>query len=245
MHLFSHTSSAALRTVSILLAQDNSADIKCSTHSAFVSYFSNSDFTACTHEMSPSEWWRVFQLFACFPPGVQTEPAFCLLNVSSSVAFVMHPSVFGCTGRSYRSKHDLQTTAFLCATEGKQRSTAELPQSCQEELIFPFSLSPWGFVVDVRTCMKKSQPDMFIFHLWRRASSRAPNNTQSAFFFALLSRGQRKGDTNEMRKKCCMKTPAVVWPIKNVHFLNAIRRKTELVCVYKRAVGSHGDGGCI
>lgn len=122
-------------------------------------------------------------------------------QMMSWVAFVTHPSVFGCTGRSYRSKPDLQTTAFLRATEGEQRSTVELPQSCQEELISLFSLSPWGFVVDVRTCMKKSQPDMFIFHLWRRASSRAPNNTQSAFFFpAFLSRGQRKGDTNEMRK---------------------------------------------
>lgn len=41
-----------------------------------------------------------------------------------------------------------------------------------------------------------------------------------------------------------MKTPAVVWPIKNVHFLNIIRRKRLCVSVYVCG-GSHGDGGGI
>lgn len=126
---------------------------------------------------------------------------------------------------------------LFCATEGKQQSMVQLPQSCQEELIFFFSLFPWGFVVDVRTARRK--PDRHVYFSFMAA--RLIKGTKQHIVCILLSflaHGQR--ETLMRWEKCYMKTTAVVWPIKNVHFLNIIRRKTVSVYV---CAGSHGDGG--
>lgn len=163
----------------------------------------------------------------------------CLSSVFvlSSVAFVFQSfCVWMHRTKLCRVTHDLQTTVF-CATEGKQQSTVQLPQSCQEELIFFFSLFPWGFAVAVRTARRKSDRHVYSSSM---AASLIKGTKQHivCILLSFLAHGQRE---ILMRwEKCYTETAAVVWPIKNVHFLNIIRRKT--VSVYACA-SSHGDNG--
>lgn len=161
-----------------------------------------------------------------FPTWCTDRACLTSVFVVSSVAFVIHHllCVWLRGTQLRRTEHDLQTTA----TEGKQQSTVELPQSCQEELIFLFSSFSMGLLLLMSELCEESQTDMFILHLRRQASSRAPNNhgLHSSFFSFTVGRGREILMRWEERY---MKTPGVFWPIKNVHFLTIIRGKN---CVW-------------
>lgn len=155
-------------------------------------------FTVCAHHPASS---------GGLPTWVCRQ-SLSLVCICGELSGICHTSLCVWVHRTQlcRTKHDLLTTA-CCATEGEQQSPIQLPQSCQEELVFLFSPFPWGFVVEVRTALGK--PDRHVYFSFM-AASLIKGTKQYTVCFLLLSppRRQRKGDTNEVRKrKCYMKMP--------------------------------------
>lgn len=113
---------------------------------------------------------------------------------------------------------------------GNHGSTATIMSRGANFPFLPFSMGLSLFMSELH---EGSQTDMFIFHLWQQASSRAPNNAKPEFFFSFLHVG-REREMLMRWEKCYIKTTAVACPIKNVHFLSIIWRKTmsECVCVW-------------
>ncbi len=95
---------------------------------------------------------------------------FCLLSaiMSSLVAFVMHPSVFGCMGWSFVPYMIFRQVPFLC----NRRQTAihgSTATITSRGANFPFFLFLHGsFVVDVRSAWRK--PDRRVYFTFMAAS---------------------------------------------------------------------------
>lgn len=170
-------------------------NIKSFPHSVFgiIFYF---NLTFCSHEKSHSKLWLVFKLIETFPSWCANR--FCPSLCSTQWHLSACPLVFGCTGRSFRELHTIfWQAAYLCDRKQQQQSTVQLPQSSQEELIFPLSAFLWGFVVNVRTALRESDRFVCVFHSQWRASSRPPSKAWSASFFYSPHMG--RGGGNLMR----------------------------------------------